>query len=172
MLAPVISDFDALVHIAEPLLEPHHRLAVGGEAEMPGLDDAGMYGPDRDLMQILALDGEEGIGLLCLAALLVGAERLGDAPKSEIEPGPRVGRRRRLQPVKVVDGALEPDRRRMQHADGWELAVGAGEREHDDLGRRLLDQRHVHGVLVAPQPKERGARLDQLRRPHDAIRRR
>ena len=154
---------DALMHIAEPLLEPRHRLAIGSETEMPWLDDAGMNRPDRDLMQVLALDGEEGIGLLRLAALLLGAERLGDAPETEIEPGPRVGRAGRLQAVEVFDGALEPDRRRMREADRRELAVGAGEREHDDVGRRLLDQRHVHCVLVAPQPEQRGARLDQLR---------
>src|SRR5262249_4014365 len=40
----------ALVHVAEPLLEPHHRLAIGREAKMPRLDDAGMDRPDRDLM--------------------------------------------------------------------------------------------------------------------------
>ena len=74
----------ALVHIAKALFEPHHRLAVGGEAEMPGLDDAGMDRADRDLVQILALDGEERIGPLCLTVLLVGAEGLRHAPKSEI----------------------------------------------------------------------------------------
>ena len=42
---------DALMHIAEPLLETDHGLAVGGEAEMAGLDDAGVHRPDRDLMQ-------------------------------------------------------------------------------------------------------------------------
>ena len=47
---------DALVDVAEPLLQPHHGLAVGGEAEMPGLDDAGMHRPDRDLVQALAFD--------------------------------------------------------------------------------------------------------------------
>src|SRR5581483_3762888 len=35
---------DSLMHIAEPLFEPHHRLTIGGEAKMPWLDDAGMDG--------------------------------------------------------------------------------------------------------------------------------
>jgi hypothetical protein len=39
------------VDVAEPLLEPDHRLAVGGEAEMAGLDDAGMDRADRNLVQ-------------------------------------------------------------------------------------------------------------------------
>ena len=61
-VAPVISDVDALVHIAQPLLEPHHGLAVGGEAEMAGLDDAGVHRADRNLVQVLALGGQEGVG--------------------------------------------------------------------------------------------------------------
>ncbi len=52
---------DALVDVAQPFLQAHHRLAVGGEAEMPGLDDAGMDRTDRDLVQALALDRQEGI---------------------------------------------------------------------------------------------------------------
>ncbi len=42
---------DALVDIAQPLLQPHHRLAVGMEAEMPGLDDSGMDRPHGNLME-------------------------------------------------------------------------------------------------------------------------
>src|SRR4249919_1084733 len=53
----------ALVHITEPLFESHHRLAVGGEAEMPWLDDAGMDRADRNLVQILSLNGQEGVGV-------------------------------------------------------------------------------------------------------------
>ena len=41
---------DALMHIAKPFLEPHDRFAVGREAEVAGLDNAGMHGPDGDLM--------------------------------------------------------------------------------------------------------------------------
>ena len=52
--------FDALVDIAEPRLQPHHRLAAGVEAEMAGLDDPGVDRADRDLVQPLALGGEEG----------------------------------------------------------------------------------------------------------------
>ncbi len=54
---------DAFVHIAEPLFEPYHRLAAGGEAEMSRLDDAGMHRADRNLVQALAFDGKELIGV-------------------------------------------------------------------------------------------------------------
>ena len=50
---------DALVHIAEPLLQPHDMFAIGGETEMSGLDDAGMHRADRDLMQAFALGWQE-----------------------------------------------------------------------------------------------------------------
>ena len=73
---------DALVHIAEPLLEPHHRLAVGGEAEMPGLDDAGMDRADRDLVQILALDGQEGVRVGFDRALARACRAAASRPRS------------------------------------------------------------------------------------------
>ena len=38
---------DALVHVAQPLLEPQHLLADDREAEVAGLDDAGMHRADR-----------------------------------------------------------------------------------------------------------------------------
>ncbi len=41
---------DALVDVAQPLLEAGDGLAIGGEAEMAGLDDAGMDRADRDLV--------------------------------------------------------------------------------------------------------------------------
>ena len=106
--------FDALVHIAEPLFEPRHRLAIGGEAEMPGLDDAGMDRADRDLVQALALDRQEIVRGLRPTRLAGFAERMGHAPEAEIEPGPGVGRTARLQAVQAADGALEPVGRRME----------------------------------------------------------
>ena len=151
----------ALVHIAEPLFEPHHRLAVGGEAEMPWLDDAGMDRADRDLVQILSFHGQELVRIGFDRALPRLAERLGHAPEAEIEPVPRIRRAGGFEAVKVGDGALEPDRRRMMRADRGELAVGAFQGEHGDGVRALLEQGKMHRVLVAPQPEQRRARLDQ-----------
>ena len=53
---------DALVHVAEPLLQPRHGLAIGGEAEMAGLDDAGMHRTDRNLVQAVAVHRQEIVG--------------------------------------------------------------------------------------------------------------
>src|SRR5215470_10840659 len=52
---------DALVHIAEPLLEPQHLLSDNRETKVPGLDDARVYGSDRDLVHAFALDAHERV---------------------------------------------------------------------------------------------------------------
>ena len=52
----------ALVHISETLLQPDNRFAARRKSKMPRLDDAGMHGPHRDLMQALTLGGQETVG--------------------------------------------------------------------------------------------------------------
>ena len=114
---------DALVDVAEALLEPHHRLAVGGEAEMARLDDAGMHRPDRDLVQALALGRQEGIGRARPAALRLA--RRADAARPSSRDRARAARPAPagLEPVEIADRALEPDRRRMQRADRRKASV-------------------------------------------------
>ena len=89
---------DALVNVAEPLLQPHDRLAAGVEAEMARLDDPGMHRPDRNLMQPDAFGAEKRVALR-LAAARRGArpERMAERPAAMVEPRPRVGRAPRLQ---------------------------------------------------------------------------
>ena len=53
---------DTLVGVSEPLFQPDHGLAACRKPEMPGLDDSGVHGTDRDLMQAIAFRGEEAIG--------------------------------------------------------------------------------------------------------------
>ena len=93
---------DSLVHIAQALLEPHHGLAIGGEAKMAWLDDAGMHRPDRDLVQPLALGRQKGIGRGCAAALWRLPERVRDVPETEVQPRTRVRQADRLKAVKVT----------------------------------------------------------------------
>jgi hypothetical protein len=47
------------MHITQPLLQAHDDLAIGGEAEMAGFDDARVNRSDRDLVQSWAFGGEE-----------------------------------------------------------------------------------------------------------------
>src|SRR5262249_36653953 len=63
----------ALVHEAEARLEVDDRLALETEAEVAGLDDAGVHGPHRDLEDALALDATEGEWLPLVAE--VGSRR-------------------------------------------------------------------------------------------------
>ena len=50
---------DPLVDVPEPRLEAHDRLAVRGEPEVAGLDDARVNGTHRDLVQALAFAGRK-----------------------------------------------------------------------------------------------------------------
>src|SRR6185312_2164035 len=113
--------FDSLMHVAQAFFEPHHRLAIGGEAEMAGLDDSGVNRSNRNLMEALAFDRKERVSRE-RAGLCGGAERRGYAPASVIEPRPGVGRALRLQAEEILDRALEADRRRMNPAERRETA--------------------------------------------------
>src|SRR5690606_30070753 len=88
----------ALVDVAKALLQPHDELAIGVEAEMAGLDDAGMDRPDRDLVNALPLDRQEGVWPR-------SAGTTGPAPV--IEPGAVVVETGREEAVEVARGALE-----------------------------------------------------------------
>ncbi len=91
---------DALVHVAEPLLEPRHRLAIRREAEMAGLDDAGMHGADRNLVQAVTVHGQETVvDRIAPRRRRARAERRVQFPLAVIEPGAPVGGVRR--PVAV-----------------------------------------------------------------------
>ena len=142
------------MHIAQPLLEPHHRLAAGMEAEVARLDDSGMDGPDRDLMQARTLGLEEGI---CVRRAVVGfhaSERMTQRPSAVIEPAPVVGRSDRGEAEKIAGRPLEPARRRMKRRHGGKRAAIAGDVDDSERAVRL-PQRHPHAALVAPQADER-----------------
>ena len=52
-----------LVRVAQALLEPEHLFAHDGEAEVPGLDGAGVNRPHRDLVDSVPGHRDEGVGL-------------------------------------------------------------------------------------------------------------
>ena len=144
---------DALVHISEPLLQPHHRLAVGVEAEMPRLDDAGVHGADRDLVQRRALGRIEGIGGAVGRHGLELPEWVAHAPTVVVEPGAQIGAVLRLDAIKIADRALQTQRGRMAQAHGREGVVAYGHADDRDLG--ALEESHVDILAVAPQPEKR-----------------
>ena len=150
---------DALVHVAEPLLEPRHRLAIGREAEMAGLDDPGMHRADRNLMQAVAVHRQEFVvDRIAPRRRRARAERRAQSPLAVIEPGAVVGRVRRPVAVKVADGPFEPDRRQMEPADGRKAPL----RHRRAKSRR--DRRAASAAPCRPRRRRPTARADLLRR--------
>ena len=151
--------FDALVRIAEPLFQPHHVLAVGGEAEMARLDDAGMHRADRNLVQRVAFAGQELVGL-ALSRRGALAERVAALPDAMIEPGPRVGRAVGFEAKEIADRAFEPQRRRMP---------GARRSDRRHRGIRKLRRRFRRNARpkapCAPPPCRPTGRAGSLRPP-------
>ncbi len=146
---------DALVDIAQALLEPDDRLAAGGEAEMSGLDDAGMDRTDRDLVQAFALGGKEDIRRGCaVPRRRRAAERVGQVPPTVVEPGAQVRRAFGLEPEQIADRALQPDRGRMHRADRGKPPGRTVEAQHAEIAGRFVEQRHMHGRPVAPEAEQ------------------
>ncbi len=166
---------DSFVHVAEPLFEPHHGLAAGGEAEMPRLDDPGVHRTDRNLVQALAFDGKELIGVTNCRRFFARTEWMPHVPEAEIEPGPRIRRPDGDVTIKTLNSAFETDGRRVQRADGGKASIRAGEACHRDAPVGVVHDRHVnHGKRrpVGPQPEKRGlARGDFARHLAPGVRR-
>ncbi len=116
------------MHITEPFFEPGHGFAVGREAEMAGLDDAGVDRADRDLVQAMAAHRQEFvIGWVPARRRSSRTERSAQAPLAMIEPRAVIGRIRRYVTVEVAYGPFEPDRRRMEPANRRKASLAHGE---------------------------------------------
>ena len=94
------------------------------EAEMAGLDDAGMDGADRDLMQAVALGGQEGIGRAARRRPC-GAQRWR-RPHGRGPARAACRARRGVRPNRSRDGAFQTDRGRMDVPDARERFRRAG----------------------------------------------
>src|SRR5947209_6238126 len=152
------------MNIAEALFEPHYGLAIRREAEMAGLDDAGVHRPDRNLVQILAFHREEekrrGPGRL----FGVRPERLHDLPGAEIKPRAQVPQAGGLEPIEIADRALEPDRRGMHRADRGKPSLATLISHDSTLACALVEQRHVRSSLLCPKAHQRPAAGGEIAR--------
>ena len=158
--------FDPLVDVAEPLLEPHDGLAVGGEAEMAGLDDAGMDRADRNLVQALAFARQERVGRAPRPQRPAAtASGWREAPAAMVEPGPRVGQADGGEPEQILDRALRAGcAGACRRPTEGKRPVGTGQRRDRDVARRLVEQRHMHGGTLAPQAEQGPASRGERRR--------
>ncbi len=146
---------DALVGVAEPLLEPHDRLAAGVEAEMARLDDPGVDRADRNLMQARSLGFEEGVGVGRAVVGCAVPERMAQRPAAVIEPAAAVRRAEREEAVEVAGRPLEPAGRRMQRREGGKGAAVAEACRRRRASPSASRTAEPHPALVAPQADER-----------------
>ena len=91
------------MHVAKALLEPQHFFADDLEAKVPGLDDSGVDGTDRDLVHAIAGDPDERV--ILLAGLPFGRSLEIAAQRKAVDRPRCLPRPRAL----IVGIALHPD---------------------------------------------------------------
>ena len=91
---------NAFVGVAETFLEAHHGFAIGADAKMTGLDNAGVNRSDRQLVNVLSFDGKEPVLLGWPSVISLRGKRGTPAPFSAREwgTGPPDGRTARSRP--------------------------------------------------------------------------
>ena len=146
--------FNALVDVSETFLQANDRLAAGGEAEMAGLDDAGMHGADRDLVQIRPFDGEKGVARAARRCHRIAGQRMPDIPASVIEPRPGVGHILGDKPDEVLDRPFQANGRSVRTAYRGKSPFRAGQAQNGYSLGRLLEDGHVHDVWFRPQREQ------------------
>ena len=147
--------FDPFVHVAEPLLQAHDRLAAGREAKMAGFDDARMHRANRNLMQAFAFRRQKRVGLGRGRGVLHLPERVANRPLAVVQPRSRVHGTLGLQPRQVADRPLEPDCRCMQPPYRREPIALA--RKAQDCRIRCALRRPAQGARTASRPTARAA---------------
>ena len=146
--------FDASVHVAEPLLEADHGLAAGREAEMARLDDPGMHGTDRNLMQLGPFGGQEAVARFAPRRGRLGGQRMTLRPAAVIEPRPRIRASFRDEPREIGDRPFEADGRRMHAADRGVTPIRTGEAQNCDRPGGTFQHGHVNHIGLGPQSNQ------------------
>ena len=131
---------------------------------MSGLDDARMHRADRDLVQAVAFGRQEAVGRRLRQRVDAVSQREPHTPAIVIEPGPRIGRAFGRQSEQVVDGALQPQCRRVMPADGRKGPVGAIQADDRDLRGLSIHDRHMHRCGFAPKAEQVPATMRQFGR--------
>jgi hypothetical protein len=150
---------DPLVRVAEPFLEAQHLLADDREPEVTGLDDARMHRPDRNLVDTVAGDANEGIvddrsgGEAGARDRVIEQGQVVARPRAVVQPRPGVARPDRDDPEQVRRGALHPrGAGKVRRHVGIRWRVG-GQREvepDEPLGQRVGRARgEAAGVVPA-----------------------
>ena len=155
---------DALVDVAEALLEPQDLFAHRVEAEVPGLDDAGVHRPHGDLEDPAAVHPREGVvgvggrgarGLLARREV-VGAQGIaGLGPGLVARPAVGLGVVHELETEQVVGVALGAVRGRELRGEGGQARAGEGHPglEHQVAAALLEGAAHEQRVPLEVGPE-------------------
>jgi hypothetical protein len=92
---------------------------------------------------------------------MFGRQREAGVPASVVEPGALVRRAFGDQSEQVVDGPLEPQRRRMMPGDRGKLPFGTGQADHRDVAALVIEQRQMDRGGFAPEPEHAEAPLGE-----------
>jgi hypothetical protein len=142
------------VHVGEPLLEAQNLFANDLEAEMAGLDDAGVHRADGYLVHTVAVDPHERIFLL---AGLPFRRRSEIAPQRILVDRPA----RHPRPWALIIGvagdaqeverrALHPVRGREDRRDVGKMCVGVGQRVFEQRQSIAVRERDPHAETARP----------------------
>ena len=146
------ASLDALVHVAQALLEPQHLLAHHGEAEVSGFDDAGVHRADGNLMDAVALDPHERVIVdrrLGRRGHRAGGQRervRGPGRMAQPRPGVPVGR---TQAAEIEHRSLHAAGRREHVLDARVLSVAVRDRNADQEYARRCDGHGMKRVALA-----------------------
>ena len=145
---------DALMHVAETLLEPYDRLAAGVKPKMARFDDPRVNRADRNLVQALALGLEKRVSIGRAVVQSRPSQRIAHWPAAMIKPAPLVRRFAGREAEEIAGRALETVGRSVNRRHRRERTVLAGDLDKRDRARRLA-QRHPHSPLIPPKAHER-----------------
>jgi hypothetical protein len=145
---------DPFVYIAEPLLEPHDRLAGGMKPEMAGFDDPSVDRAHRNLMQAVAISSEKGVGVWRAVMRDRPSHGMAHEPAAVIEPAPVVRRFVRNKTEEIAGRAFKAASGSVMRRHGGERAVVTGDVDERKRAGSVA-QSHPHPALVAPEADER-----------------
>src|SRR5262249_15512469 len=114
-----------------------------------------MHRAYRNLVQALALGGQECVSERLRRRIIAGTERVPHAPEAQVEPRPCVRKAPRIQPAKVAQCPLKPDSRWVQRADRRKATLRAFDCDNGDFRAWLVEHGHMRRARIAPQPEQR-----------------
>ena len=154
--------FDALVNVTQPLLEAQDFLADDLEAEVSGLDDAGVHRSDGNLVHSVACDPDERVLLLPGLPL---RQRHEIAAQRELIDRPARHPRPRSMIFAIGRGADEVERRPLHPVRRREDRRHVGMARVRRIGQRVLEDREAVRIVQRDAQQEAAMAVALVARP-------